>query len=254
MDDLKPVRTLFKAVLNSLITVVFPSSCVLCRAMVEDVALGVVCLNCWKRVNPGVGEICSRCGYFIPSTRLFSNTPLCGSCRRNLFHFDFARAYSTFNDPIKEIVHQFKYHAHQSLARPLSSLLFQIYSDNHRELWSDLVIPIPLHKARERERGFNQSFLLAKYFCRQSNLSLQSGILVRGRPTATQAGLSRRARRLNMAGAFRITAQGRVQNQSVLLIDDVFTTGATLNECARLLKEKGARRVNVLTLARVTRN
>ncbi len=216
--------------------------------------MGAVCQECWARVMPGIGEVCSRCGYFIPSTLLFTNTPLCGGCRRNLFHFDFARSYSTFDNSLKEIVHQFKYHGRQSLARPLSSLLFQVYWNNPKELCSDLVIPIPLHKARERERGFNQSVLLARAFCRQANLVLQTGILVRHRPTQTQAGLSRRARRLNIQDAFLVMPSRHLQDQSVLLLDDVFTTGATLNECARLLKKGGARRINVLTLARVTRS
>lgn len=254
LDHLNPARILFKTVLNSLAAVVFPSSCVLCRATVDDLDLGPVCQNCWNSLKPGVGEICSRCGYFIPSTRLYSNPPLCGGCRRDLFQFDYARAYSTFDGPLKEVIHQFKYHGRQTLARPLSNLLLQVYQEGRDQLRSDLVIPVPLHKARERERGFNQSYLLATHFCRKTEIELRPGLLVRCRPTQTQAGLSRRARRLNMLGAFQVTAERHILDHPVLLIDDVFTTGATLNECARLLKKTGASRVNVLTLARVAKS
>lgn len=204
-------------------------------------------------MSPCRGLVCTRCGYGFPSTNIQSATPLCGGCRRSLFLFDFARAYSPFEDPLKEIIHQFKYRSHASLAKPLAGLLLSVYQANLKELSADLIIPVPLHKSRERERGFNQAFELARQFSRVARIPLPTELLVRTRPTKVQAGLSRRERRINLKGAFEVSRSGMIKDKTLLLIDDVFTTGATLNECAKILKEHGARRINVLTLARVIR-
>ncbi|HVN82804.1 MAG TPA: ComF family protein, partial [Terriglobia bacterium] len=138
-----------------------------------------------------------------------------------------------------------------SLAQPLARLLFSVYCLHLQEFSSDMVAPVPLHRSRERERGFNQSLLLARYFSRLVDIPFHPRLLTRIRATQMQAGLSRRARRLNLAGAFLLPDKTEVAEKAVLLVDDVFTTGATVNECARLLRVSGARRVNVLTLARV---
>lgn len=250
-SESKPPNFFLRKALNSLASVFFPATCVLCKTIVEDLSLALVCHRCWGQVVPFQGPVCVRCGYAFPSSNLQVPSPLCGGCRRDYFQFDFARSYSDFQDPLKEIVHQFKYRAHPSLATPLAGLLFSAYSSHLREFSSDILAPVPLHKSRERERGFNQSLLLAKGFSRLAHIPLRPHLLARTRATQTQAGLSRRARRLNLAGAFALSQKGEVSGKVVLLIDDVFTTGATLNECARLLKANGARRVNVLTLARV---
>jgi ComF family protein len=154
---------------------------------------------------------------------------------------------------LKEVIHQFKYRSHQSLAKPLAHLLLSVYRSNQENLSSDMMIPVPLHRSRERERGFNQALELSRKLSRFIRTPVVSGLLVRSRPTKVQAGLSRRERRLNLAGAFRLSRSGVVEDKRVLLVDDVFTTGATLNECAKILKRNGAQRVNVLTVARVIR-
>jgi len=215
-------------------------------------ALGVVCRPCWETVKPLQGELCSRCGYAFASQNIHSERPLCGGCRRGLFRFDFARAYCRYDDPLKEIIHQFKYHPHPGLAKPLARLLFLVYQSNFEEFSADLVLPVPMHKSREKERGFNQAYELSKYFSRLAQIPLQSKILFRINATRVQAGLSRRERRLNLVGSFQVSGRIGIKDKKVMLIDDVFTTGATVNECAKLLKQNGAQRVTVLTLARVT--
>lgn len=250
-DELTRPSFFLRTILDSLASVLFPATCVLCGTVVDDRALALVCQKCWSRVTPFQGEICVRCGYGFLSSNLQIPVPLCGGCRRDYFHFDFARSYADFQDPLKEIIHQLKYRAHPSLAKPLARLLFSVYQSHLKELASDVVVPIPLHKQRERERGFNQSELLAKHFSRLASIPIQSNLLLRNRATQVQAGLSRRARRLNVSGAFSLSQKSEVVGRIILLMDDVFTTGTTLNECARLLKVNGAPRVNVLTLARV---
>ena len=249
---MKLVSLILKPIFNSLLTVLFPATCVLCENAVEDIALGVVCQLCWETVRPLQGGVCRQCGYGFASQNIHSERPLCGGCRRGLFQFDFARAFSRFDDPLKEIIHQFKYRAHPSLAKPLAGLLFSVYQSNFEGLSADLVLPVPMHKSREKQRGFNQAHELSKHFSRLAYIPLQASILFRVKATRVQAGLSRRERRLNLVGSFQVSGRSWIKDKRVMLIDDVFTTGATVNECAKLLKQNGAQRVNVLTLARVT--
>jgi competence protein ComFC len=225
----------------------------LCQGIVGEFALGVVCQDCWNKVKAIEDPFCAVCGYPFVSKNIEQGA-LCGSCRHQLFAFDFARSYSSFSDPLKEIIHQFKYGGHLSLARPLGRCLEAVYQSFPESFRSDVIIPVPLHKARERERGFNQAAELAKQLSRLTRIPFQSGWFVRARPTEVQAGLTRRQRRMNLKGAFQVSSSAVLANRSVLLLDDVFTTGATLNECATILKGSGCRLVNVLTIARVARD
>jgi ComF family protein len=250
---LKFSAQIFQPVIDSLASLLFPATCALCHGVVETVASSVICQSCWGKVKKFDGVVCSQCGYSFPSRSIESTRPLCGICRRGLFLFDFARAYSRFEDPFIEIIHQFKYRSHRSLAQPLSKLLFSLYQSHLRECCADLIIPVPLHRSRKRTRGFNQALELSKPLGRMGGIAVAANALVRVRATKVQAGLSRRERRLNLNGAFEFSRRRGIEGKRVLLVDDVFTTGATLNECAKILKRNGARRVNVLTLARVVR-
>jgi ComF family protein len=220
---------------------------------VDDCSLGVVCESCWKGISLIEAPYCSRCGYGFPSKAVDPEGALCGGCRRGLYRFDFARSLGSFREPLKEIIHQFKYRSHPSLARPLASRLAELYTAHRDALAADLVIPVPLHRSRERERGFNQASELSKHFAKLARIPVERHWLLRTRPTKVQAGLSRRERRLNMSGAFAVSNQAELAGKALLLVDDVFTTGATLNECAKILREQGASRVSVLTVARVVR-
>ena len=250
---MKTVLRIFTPLVDSLLSVIFPCTCTLCKNVVEEAILGVVCRSCWGKIDSIPDPFCSVCGYPFSSRNVDPGT-LCGSCRRKLFAFDVARSQSPFTDPLKEIIHQFKYCGHLSLARPLARYLEGVYRRFPDHFRSDVIIPVPLHRARERERGFNQAAELAKHLSQRVDIPFKVGWLLRTRPTDVQAGLSRRQRRINMKGAFQVSPRARLAKQDVLLVDDVFTTGTTLNECAKILKEHGCPRVNVLTVARVTRD
>ncbi len=250
---LKTVSRTIAPLVDSLLSIIFPCTCRLCHKIVGDSAFGVVCEDCWNKIKAIEDPFCSVCGYPFVS-KCVEPGALCGSCRHQLFAFDFARSYSSFSDPLKEIIHQFKYCGHLSLARPLGRHLQAVYHSFPAALRSDVIIPVPLHKARERERGFNQAAELAKQLSGLTRIPFQPGWFVRTRPTEVQAGLSRRQRRMNLKGAFQVSRRAVLANRDILLLDDVFTTGATLNECATILKRSGCRRVNVLTIARVSRD
>ena len=222
-----------------------------CQNAVETLGCGVVCRPCWQHVARLDGILCDLCGYAFASGNLPAEQALCAACRRGDFHFDFARSYGGLEDPLQAIIHQFKYGSHPSLARPLARLIHTLWVQGCRDRAPDMIVPVPLHKTRRKERGFNQALLLARHLSRWTQVPLMERVLVRHRSTAAQAGLSRGQRRRNIRGAFRVEDRAAVRKRAVLLVDDVFTTGATLNECARMLRKQGAHRVDVLTIARV---
>lgn len=183
---------------------------------------------------------CPKCGEPAPAIE-----GLCGLCIKGEHLFDFARSAFLFTATLREIIHHLKYADRVSLARPLGDALKECLQ--REEFSGELIIPVPLHRSRERERGFNQAELIAARLGRP----VARRILRRRKNTPSQTGLSRNERKRNLAGAFEV--RGEVRG-SVIVVDDVYTTGATMNEIARTLKRAGASRVEVLTVARVANN
>ena len=173
----------------------------------------------------------------------------CAACRAGEPGFDAAYAYGSYEGPLRALIHLFTYGKIESLAKPLARFLVSAIPLDER---FDLVIPLPLHWRRGWQRGFNQAELLARPVAKRYGIRLEKPVR-RVRATKTQASLSQAKRRANLKGAFQVTQPAAVAGKRILLIDDVFTTGATLRACAGALKEVGASRVVVLTLARVDR-
>jgi len=187
---------------------------------------------------------------------------VCADCRLHEPHFDSARSYGVYAGKLRAAVLQLKFHGREHLGVRLGSLLLQSW----RALEADyafreacLIIPVPLHPSRERERGFNQAELVARGFIRTmrghagvSKIKLDARSVVRRLSTVPQSGLSLQRRSENVRRAFEVTSPRRVQGRDVILVDDVMTTGATASACAAALRGAGARRVVVLTLARAT--
>ena len=220
--------------LDAILNLLFPLACILCEAPVIERRWGPICPHCWSTLQPLAPPFCPQCG--MPP-----DGP-CSECRLGTNAFDFARSALVFNDPLREVIHQFKYSDRVSLARPLGRLLGECAA--HEDYQGEVVIPVPLHRRRERQRGYNQAELLANMLGR----NVQPRLLRRRKNTPSQTGLSRSQRTLNLAGAFE--ARGVVP-ECVIVVDDVYTTGSTLHEVARTLKRAGAKRVEVLTVARV---
>lgn len=174
---------------------------------------------------------------------------LCGLCRRGLNGFDAAYSLAAYEGRLRKLIHLFKYGRIATLAAPLGEFL-AVAIPRHTPF--DAVIPMPLHWRRRWGRGFNQAGLLAREVARRSGVPVIHAVR-RKRATPPQAGLTNRQRRLNVAGAFAANPRASVRDLSVLLVDDVLTTGATASACAAALKRAGARRVAVLTLARADR-
>jgi ComF family protein len=225
-------------VIDSLLNFIFPVACILCGTPVLDRRNSAVCPDCWTSLSPITPPFCLRCG--MPAIAIEG---ACGRCRAEENLFDLARSAVFFNDSAREIVHRLKYSDRVSLARPIGKLLREIMGSEGFS--GEMVVPVPLHRTRQRERGFNQAELIA----RELGIPLATQLVRRRKKTATQTGLSRSERAKNLSAAFEV--QGNVQGLRIILVDDVLTTGATVNAMTRSLKRAGAERVEVLTFARV---
>lgn len=176
---------------------------------------------------------------------------LCGACRRRPPVFAYARAAVRYEDVAREALHAFKFGGHRALGAPLGDLLIEAVEGRLPGGLPDLLVPVPLHPRRERERGFNQSRLLARRVGRAWGCPVRDDVLVRAVATPSQTTLDGAARRANVRHAFRLRRPELVAGRHIVLVDDILTTGATVSECVRCLGEAGPRTVGILTVARV---
>jgi ComF family protein len=216
----------------------------------------LACPSCRKRFVPVDSPLCTVCGEPFKSREGADHH--CQRCLEAERHYDSARACGIYDETLRALIHWFKYKDSPQLARPLGHLLAWGFRRHYAAERIDLVIPVPLHRRRFRRRGFNQAYLLARQgLGRQASGSKERlagpvarSLLVRTRRTLPQTGLDRTQRAQNLRRAFALVRPQAVEGRNILIVDDVFTTGATVNECARVLKRAGAGRVDVLTLAR----
>ncbi len=206
-----------------------------------------MCRRCIEAPEPFDAEFyCVSCRTPFQNAFPLDDKGRCALCRSGLRGFDAAYAFGAYEGALRRLIHLFKYGKIRTLARPLGSLLARAMP---RDEQFDAIVPVPLYWRRRMQRGFNQADLLARSLGRGTGIPVVR-VLRRVQPTATQAGLSNSARRRNVASAFRSRS---VAGRRILLIDDVMTTGSTATSCAMALKRAGAKRVALLTVARVDR-
>jgi len=236
--------------LGGLVDILYPARCLACKTPLLQTASidNIVCTKCWATVKRNLPPFCSRCGRHLEKNNLAKN--VCPSCLRNHFHFDRAFSPCLYEGTIKELLHQFKYKGKDYLAGLLSRPMLEFIKEYRLPLeYLDLVIPVPLHNSKLREREFNQAQVLGISIAREFSKEIRTDILVRRRHTKSQAELEMGARLTNVKKCFSVTRPDALKNKNVLLIDDVLTTGATCSEAALALKEAGAGIVFALTLA-----
>ncbi|MGP0629205.1 double zinc ribbon domain-containing protein [Nitrospina sp. 32_T5] len=236
--------------IRNLFDVLFPRPCIGCGGRRLDDG-EFLCGLCRDHVPFILPPFCATCGqpgemeYEYP-TEDFE----CGLCRKNTYRFDRARSLGVYGSVLKELVHFIKYQSHPGAIGDIASLIEQNLKESG-ETYSGLeIIWVPLHRHKLKERGFDQSYVLADRLARLCNLPLVEGSLCRVRDTPPQARKTRAERMENVKGAFKVTCPERIAGRRLLVVDDVFTTGATVNEVAKVLKRAGADRVEVFTLAR----
>lgn len=245
---LSPLRT----ALDALASVVFPASCGFCGEVLTSATRLSLCEACLDWVQPLTGPCCRQCGRpFVSALPAATAQPLCHLCRRGVYGFDAARSFAAYNDVMIRAIILLKYHAVAPLGAWLAARLLETAARDPELLAADVVVPVPLHPVRRRERGYNQAELIAGPLARTLRLPLRSYLLVRTKPRPEKLKLTRRERWQTVRGAYATREGARVDKLRVLLIDDVMTTGATLDACARALRKAGAARVVALTAARV---
>ena len=228
--------------IDSLLSTVYPPICVLCQAAgLEGMD---ICPGCLADL-PHNRSCCALCALPLPSGHPAGR--LCGECQKHAPAFD--RCYSAFlyREPLSQLVTGLKFHGRMHYGRLLGQLLVRTLREQGA-LTPALLIPVPLHPQRLRERGYNQSLELARWVARDLGLNLDSETCTRPRPTAAQSGLSLKERPKNVRGAFSVVRPLEVEK--VAILDDVVTTGSTVSELAKVLKRAGVKRVDVWAVAR----
>lgn len=249
----------------------FPSRCIVCGSFFHDFADKTVemenitfervmspflCAACLGDYLPVESPTCSLCGLVFKSRE--GEDHLCQTCIEHPKYFGKARAIFLYCQVVMQVIHSFKYKGKLQLAGPLELLLFSVLMRHWKLSDFDLVVPVPLHAKRFRARGFNQAYVLVKnleklaerFMVEPNCIEIGRNVLERTRWTRPQTGLGREERIKNIKGAFTVKDLYKVKEKRILLVDDVYTTGATVDECAKALFAGGAKSVDVLTLAR----
>jgi ComF family protein len=234
--------------LEATLALVYSTVCQLCGERRARAAEGFVCTDCQRQVRFIVPPFCERCG--LPYAGELSTPFTCANCHELELHFSSARSAVSAKGVTLEAIHRFKYQRALWFEPFLADLLLRQALPVLRAGQWDLIVPVPLHATKLREREFNQAARLARHLSRALALPLAPHALTRIRPTRTQTLLTRRQRAENMHNAFAPGRGPALTGQRIVLVDDVLTTGATTNACARALRAAGATEVCVWTVAR----
>ncbi len=238
-----------KRVLTGLADLVFPPRCLTCDAILENNPF--FCSVCSAKTSFIQPPLCPRCGIPFESTE--GDSHLCGDCLTSKPTFSVARAVGRYENTLLEAIHRFKYDRKIYTGEVLGKLMAEFAYPAFNISDYSLIMPVPLHAGRLRERGFNQAVILAKEISKKYHLPLDFLSLTRHIYTEPQINLGKKDREANVKGVFSVADHGRITGQRIILVDDVFTSGSTVRECARILMKNKAESVAILTLARAVR-
>ena len=243
---------ILKDALDALASVVFPGPCRICGQTLTNASRVPICEACLGGFERIAEPMCDCCGRpFASDMAAQAAKPLCRLCRVNFYAFDRARSFAIHDDALSEAIVLLKYEEVTRLGDWFAARLAEIISNSPDDWHADVLVPVPLHPVRRRERGYNQAELIARPLAKRLNLTFQPNLLVRTKPRPPQLLLSRTERWTSVRGAYATREGVKVDKLRILLVDDVMTTGATLDACARALKKAGATAVLGLTVARV---
>jgi len=240
---------------DALISVFFPAGCRICHKLLTTASRVPICEEClssFVRVPSFACDICGRplVGFGSPHGQPL----LCPACQDHTYAFERARSFALYEGALVKAILLLKFEQIQPLGVWFAERLGEIVGSEKEALAADVVVPVPLHRQREKERGYNQAALLSKPLAKRLRLPHKAVLLMRTRPRPDKHILSLEERWESVRGAFATRPGSQVDNQRVLLVDDVLTTGATLDACSRALREAGAKSVVGLTVARAVRN
>lgn len=220
--------------------ILYPQTCCFCGKVNKN----NICKECGKKITYIHEPVCKKCGKPIR----YEEKEFCGDCSEKEWYYEQGKSVWLHTGNVRWSIYQFKYHNRRIYGKFYAEELFRIYGDVIRRWEIDVIIPIPLHGRRKRKRGYNQAEIVAKYLGKLTGIRVDTKSVVRVHNTKPQKELSHKERKRNLKNAFRITKHwNRVKN--VLLIDDIYTTGNTINSVAKVLKENGAHKVRFLTIS-----
>ncbi len=238
------VMTTLRAASEALLNLLYPPHCAICEGVAP--LRRYLCERCLQGVRRIEPPWCQGCA--LPLDGAVTAEVHCPNCRDQTLWIDAAMAACRMEEPVREVLHRFKYQRERHLRHPLAAWLAETLPHLSGPP-PDAVVPVPLHPTRERERGYNQAALLAALLAREAGLRVEHPLL-RVRDTPSQTRLHRGGRIENLRNAFALRQNAPVKSRHLLLVDDVLTTGSTLNECARILKQAGAASVRVAVVVR----
>ncbi len=225
----------------------FPSFCKLCLELLETRENRVVCRSCFESLRHRSSSFCLSCGHFFQDS---AEPRLCGKCLEKKPKYSLHRSCGHYSGKLKDFILLYKYRGYKILGKDLAQFMLQTLGKSEEIWWGvDAVIPVPLHPKRKRYRGFNQAFVLAKIMAREKDKVLITNCLVKAQNRLPQTIVEASERGKNIKGAFKVKKARNIKDKVILLVDDVYTTGATINECCDTLLQAGAKEVRIITLA-----
>lgn len=229
--------------MKAVINFILPPRCLACSEL--TVSKGEFCANCWSNFEFIAKPYCFSCGCKLDI--LILDNLWCGKCFANNPSYDKARSLLKFNEHSKKIIHAFKYQDKTAVAKTFAKLLCLRYSHDIEGI--DLIVPVPMNRFKRLFRMYNPAFLLAKEIAITINKPIKPDMLIKTRWTKSQTSLTKSEREKNLVNSLKFNKKHLIKNKKILLVDDVLTTGATVNKCSKLLKAAGASSVYVLTIA-----
>jgi ComF family protein len=240
---------------DAIVSVFFPAGCRICDALLTSARRVPICESCLFSFERLPSIVCEICGRPLAGLAQKEGEPLlCPACKDRTYAFERARSFAVYEGPVVRAILLLKFEQIEPLGARFAERLAELVNAGGDVLAADVVVPVPLHRQRERERGYNQAALLSKPLAKRLRLPHKAVLLMRTRARPDKQVLSLEERWESVRGAFATRPGSQVDNLRVLLVDDVLTTGATLDACARALRDAGAKSVVALTVARAIRN
>ena len=241
---------ILKYIWDSIINFIFPQQCCICK---EYLGIdGAICLSCISKFDFISEPKCACCGFpFEFKLKDVKKELLCPKCLNKSFKFDKASSAVRYDEFSKKLILPLKHGDKTQYAKSMAEIMARCGTDLAKQ--SDYIIPVPIHLTRMLKRKYNQASLLSTHLSKIYSKPVLYTTLLRSKATQSQGHLSTKERKQNVSGVFTVKYPEKIKDKNILLIDDVFTTGATVNECAKVLKKNGAKRVFVLTFARVVK-
>lgn len=239
-----------KNIFSKILHLLYPPRCMVCQSIIEVGKPLWFCGQCYANIIPIQNPVCKKCGAQMED----DDSEYCPDCRLAVNSIKIERNYSfmVYDHIARDLIHNFKYRGYKDYGEGLVNIISEKMGLGFvRDV--DLIIPVPLHKKRLSERGFNQAEALAYHISKKTSKPIITDVLVRNRDTAKQSAIDHRARRSNISGAFSVVNYNKIRDKKIILIDDIYTSGSTISECAGVLLSEGAKSVISFTVCKTVR-